>query len=185
MNENEFPNDALTDALRRQAMAERPAFSPELHERLVQSVHDERIAGSAPRPLRIGQWYAAAAAVLIACGLAAYVMRSQSVLPTIRSSPIVTNVTNPLPAPAADLGGIVTAQIWPPKLTVQLPSTEAGISLISQPRQAPPQQANNRASLPDMLFAMLQEPTTGANGALKDVMPPEISLLADVIGLKN
>ncbi len=66
-------DDPLRQHLRREAMAERPAFSQELHARILRHANATQDRSPAPqRPLRLG-WLplAAAAMILIALGLAA------------------------------------------------------------------------------------------------------------------
>jgi hypothetical protein len=176
---NDPTSDELADRLRREAMAERPPFSPDLHARILRQVRAERPAGNSMRLFPMAGHFAAAAMILLACGLAArWQYRSHSAAPAHQNAPIAVITTEAPPADSSALtlnvGGIFSTPFEPRKLDVRLPVAGADISLISvdvttdEPAAIPA-----RPGLPEWLLSVIAQPASSANVALADVVPAD------------
>lgn len=188
--------DPLADRLGREAMAERPAFSPELHHRILKRVRGERLFVKSPQRFWPGRWptIAAAAAILAVSGLIAFwIARSHSAPVPNPPASVVENVL-PLPpkaqepsisaAPASvavsvNLGGVLSARLFPPEISVSLPTVS--ISLLSQPPEAQAAPSTTLPGSPDRLLESLLEPMSSAQVALIDVMSPIIRVLIGLL----
>lgn len=108
MNTNLTETD-LAKCLREDAAADSPAFSPLLHERIMQRVRSAARLPAEPRRTLPMPWLlglAAAAAVALAIGLPALLRPSK---PPTQPPPVAATPVNPLPSPAA----IVETQVAP------------------------------------------------------------------------
>jgi hypothetical protein len=195
------PLDPLADSLRREAMAERPQFSPQLHQRILRQIHDQHLAAdeesaiTAPRSFGRGRWLAAGAAAAIIMGFLAispWLMRAHPTMPggskttvqTIPQPPIQPQSTTSSLAAAErplNLGGILYARLLPPGVTVCLPESITGAP--SAPERVAAQPANPTAppGSPEWLLAAIEEPAQrAATAASADVIPPEARLLIEL-----
>jgi hypothetical protein len=163
---DDLSGDALGQRLRREGMAERPAFSEELHRRILDGI-DGRLVKRIVWP----RWVAAAA-VLMLCGWAAIALRpvhhaTLTVGPT-EIVGVVPQAAVDVPAPriTVEFGGIVSGQLWPPRITVN--------SQISEPVDAP---VGPRLGSPEWMLACFEEPARSAQAALADVAPANVGTL--------
>jgi hypothetical protein len=163
--------DPLADTLRRQAMAERPAFSEELHHRIMDSAKQPSGLGGRRSLLAI------AASVILAAGIWAASQFMQSPPPAV----VVANVS-PNHAVAAvpasldmsvDINGIVSAGFFPPQVHIDLPIPANSTEPESDDAPA--------ANSPDYAIAGIQDPTSSAASALMDVMPQDFRLALDLL----
>jgi len=175
------PGDPLADRLRSEAMAERPGFSVELHDRIIGRIGQAESAVGTDGGAGIGRRVAIAAAVIIAVGLGAilvgYLHRTTpgNYRGTIARSVVGPEPngmpTNLLPVPLAiDFGGVLTARCWPPEVVLRMPM--ARTSVESGAAQAAP--AIGLPGSPEWLLAQLDEQTNNAQTALADVFPAEV-----------
>jgi hypothetical protein len=177
-------DDPLRQHLRREAMAERPAFSRELHEQILRHVQTAQDSSTLPQRRLSVRWLplAAAAMILIALGFtAAWLIKPK---PALSPPHLVVDVPNvddhPSPLAAAelhtatartlawaddfsrgDLRGVVTLKV--PLLPAQLVSPSHPVS--SQMTRRPPRR-------------LLNMPTT--QQVMDEVLPPEVKLLLTV-----
>ena len=200
MNNQNESSDPLADRLRREAMAERPAFSPELHEQILRSFPSSGAPGEgeggglfgpfelrsppqpspgvpgegAWQPARFVRWSAAVAAIIL---LGLTLMHSHHTTPTNPPVEIAKNIPVTPSQPdfsidsSIDVGGVLSAKLWPPEIAVSLPSTDA-------PTPSQPAVASIDSS--DSLLATLQNPTQSATSALVDAMPPSVRTLIEM-----
>jgi hypothetical protein len=163
---DDLSGDTLGQRLRREGMAERPEFSEEFHRRILDGIDGREVKRVVwPR-------WVAAAAVLMLCGWT--VVR---LLPAHRATVAVgpTEIVRVAPQPVVDVpapritvefGGIVSGQLWPPRITVN--------SQISEPVAAPIQP---RLGSPEWMLACFEEPERSAKAALADVVPGNMGAL--------
>jgi len=173
--------DPLAERLRHEAMAERPEFSEQLHHRTLQDIRRERLAGDAarqsPRGPLIWRWLAPLAA---AAAIAAYVLtapwlaRSHRGIAPDAPGTIAENSAPPATADLSlNLGGIVYERLWPPGVTICLPTGLAGASPAAEPAAAQPAAPAAQPGSPDWLLATLDGPARNATAVLADLLPPE------------
>jgi hypothetical protein len=199
--------DPLANRLYRDAMAERPSFSPELHQRIVQRLRAERFASKSPsQSLKLGPWWLPRAAAV-----AAVLVVLVSVLPWVihphrpaANPPPVIIASNPPPSPTAlpanwqlpsipqppandaltiSLGGVLSARLSASGVTIRLPATDA--SVASVPQRPVRERSSSSTALglpgsPQWMLARLEEPTISAKTALAGLVPPEVLILADL-----
>lgn len=168
MNRND---DSLEARLRREAADERPAFSRELHSRMMNQISAERSA-------RKWRWPALAAAAAIVLGVTFYLLnepltpeRAEVVQTTegISSEPLV------IPDLSVNVGGIISAQLWPPGVGLELP-VDLGGKATANESQSPAIQKEPQGA-PDWILAQLDEPSNSAQAALASALPPEVRVL--------
>jgi hypothetical protein len=198
-NDNRMDQE-IADRLRREAMAERPPFSPALHDRIMQQVHGESSAGNAPMRIPAGRRLAAAAvaaAILLACGLSIYwALCQQSAPSSYDPARIVSAVNRPeidlrQPAEAAEqdssaltvnFGGIPLGSFQPQGMLLRLPVAGTNIPLVSVQVSADTATIPVQSDLPEWLLALLQEPARNANGVLADIIPADVRQLLGLDG---
>jgi len=192
MNEDdrETMDDAMGARLRDEATAERPAFSPALHQRVLNGVRSE---AAATTTMMTRQWpwpRAIAAGVVVAIGIGLVVTvvarrqrREGASLPTVaravpaapaREARSLTEVAAAVTRPV-NIGGVLSAQLWPPEIGVRVPGITGGTEDVSAqsptPAKSPPPAPPGS---PEWLLARLQAPTERAAEVFGDVMPPEV-----------
>jgi len=192
------PLDPLADSLRREAMAERPQFSPQLHQRILRQIHDQHLAAdeesaiTAPRSVGRWQWLAAGAAAAIIMGFLAispWLMRAHPTMPSGSKTTVQTIPQPPIqPQPTAsslaaaerplNIGGVLYARLWPPGITVCLPESITGAPPVPERVTVQPADPTAPPGSPEWLLAAIEEPTQSAtSAALADVLPPEAQFL--------
>jgi hypothetical protein len=178
--------DALAERMRREAMEERPAFSMELHRRIVSAARGDRMRiGS--RPVEAPRWPAVAAAALAACALAAFWATRWHRAPlanppgTILSNDARSGEPSPNVASLTiDFGGIFTADVTPAGIAMSLPRMDQA------PATAPSATLRDGAGdgvrdgaialpgSPQWLFEALAAPTGSGAAEFTDVLPAEM-----------
>lgn len=175
------PDDALADRLHLCAMAERPAFSAELHRRVTATLVREAISGGAG--LRNKRWARTAAAVILAAliPLVWWSLRSGRKHPSPRTIVRVEPSHHDGSAPTDDTASVpgsvhlISATLWPPALMVRLPisaSFKAPTPAVKDPPAATP--PIELPGSPDWLLAALQQPEDRALSAVDQVVPPHL-----------
>jgi hypothetical protein len=191
MNQNE---DTLRDQLHEEAMAERPPFSSEVHQRIMQRVRNSQSVSKSLPPMRPSRRLeVAAAAICIAAGVLSLTWGVHSI--HTRALNTVLKITgNPQPKPdlaaapptsiplTLNIGGIFSARLWPPELSVRLPISGAG---RLPPAQQLPAPSYDPPGSPEWLFARLEQPATSAQMALADMIPPDLRALAGLAKLRQ
>jgi hypothetical protein len=184
-SDTDVPRDPLADALRREAMQERPAFSADLHARMLHGVREPQRGLRMPRPLAFPRWIpvAAAATLFIAITVAAsWVMRTRAT--SKAALPIVSNQKS-VPANRViamadihtatsrtiDLAGQFSRGAWPPPLTVRLPVARAGSA---------PAKQNRPVDSPKWVLADLTHPSAETQDRLNQAIPPEVKILLSI-----
>jgi hypothetical protein len=81
-----------------------------------------------------------------------------------------------------NLGGIVSARIWPPRISMGLPLVVANAPVAEE---LPAQTTLAPLGSPEWLLARFAEPASGAQAALIDLMPPEMHALAGQTGFQQ
>ncbi len=190
------PRDPIADRLHREAMAERQPVSPALHRRILQHVYGEPLASQPRWNDRLWLWLPKAAAAALA---AAVVWTGWSTLRSHRPStpnvgpPMVENVLLSAPSvqqppiaaaqrPVAlsiNVDGILLARVWPPQICICLPIAE--ILPSPQPLQTRSAPSISPPCSPQWLLAKLQEPTSSAQAAIVDLIPPNLLELAELV----
>ena len=190
MNQNNDSPDGQTDPLieqlRQDALADRPAFSPELHQRILRHVR-----AAQPRTqtaVRYWSRIAAVAASLLICLWVAH--RPHRTIPAGKPE-VAQRVSIPtsMPQPMVSAGpfipselhikGLVSATLWPPEIQVELP---INLAVAQVPE---PQPVAESAGLPQVLLNALQQQTNDANAALSGVVPANLrDLLVEVRSAK-
>jgi hypothetical protein len=184
--------DPLADRLRSEAMAERPAFSRELHLRVLERVRETKLATEMPRGIGKGRWLAIAAAVLIvaAAGLTAFQITHLQHLPgqtrslplgdqTPRSSALQPVLSNEVPSTFLAVGnaGVFSARLWPPEITLSLPIARSSAPPISEHSPATAEAVISLPGSPDWLLDKLQEQTSSVQSTLVELIPPQARAL--------
>lgn len=182
-------DDRLGDHLRRAAMDERPAFSPELHRQITERLEADARWGRARS--RIGLWLGAAAVVLLTSGLFFY-MRIISpsarlnfaTTPHEKSSPPKPQVREPsaelTDQRAVDQDGshLISARLWPPALMVQLPLPgRVETSNITEDSSSPPPPTVALPGSPRWLLSALQAPEDRALSSIRQSLPAKLGEL--------
>ena len=179
------PSDPLAERLRDEARADRPRFSPQLHERIVQHIRYQIEADDARHTLRTHRLvrYAAVMAILATFLTVSWKLRSHR--PSVPTPPNVvvkkdfeprTSHVKPIPGSLEfQIAGVASADLLPPCIEFQMPS----FNLSSSPRpDAPPTVADSMPSgLPERLLSGLRNPAVNAGDSLKDLIPPNFRLL--------
>ena len=170
---DELPDDPLMDRLRREARAERPPFSAELHARIVREVKNGDAASLklAASPF-FGGWlvFRVAAVVILGVGLTAiwemHLRRGaagNSVV--IDRTPKVERGGRPVAIfSPIDIGGVVSARLFPPEVRIQLPVIGGAALPESEDSQAEP----------SSVFEPLDTPADSAARAIADMVPPSL-----------
>jgi hypothetical protein len=188
------PRDTLADRLRGEAMAERPEFSPELHNQILDRVRQTDQAVTLPDGMGDRRWRSIAAAAVIAAafGLTALWIEHSHRSPTRNNSlPVVDRLPlllpNAIPTAivaevprasfAVNIGGVFSARIWPPQIIVNLPIAQSLAPRLQEPLSIQSAPATGLPGSPEWLLARLQEPASSAQAALVDVIPPEVRIL--------
>jgi hypothetical protein len=196
---NDDPRDPLAGRLRREAMAERPQFSEQLHERILRQIHEEPFPDGpeiafAPVTSSRNRWRwlatgAAAAAIAGLLAISPWLMRRHPPssdetttiargIPLSRTNPPLTAASFAAAEHPVNIGGILYARLWPPGVTVRLP--ESINDALPAPQQAEVQSSNPTAppGSPEWLLAAIEEPAQNeASSALSDAIPPEARVL--------
>jgi hypothetical protein len=170
-----FSPDALAEALRREAIDERPAFSMNLHSRIIESVNGSGAEKSSRRS-RVRWWSAAVAAALVigAGAWAAWMNRPQTADPTqvIARGP-TTDVPGVRPRPI-DLRRLVRQEYLQARLVVPIDPALLGLTAdAAQPTTTP---AASPPPFPKGLIAAFR-PRDDAKLALSRLVPPEVRIL--------
>jgi hypothetical protein len=76
-----------------------------------------------------------------------------------------------------NLGGIVYERLWPPGVTICLPTAITGDWPSAQEPAAPPAASSAVPASSDWLIATLDEPARNATAVLADLLPPEGRIL--------
>jgi hypothetical protein len=181
------PTDRLAERLREEASANRPQFSQQLHERILNHVHDQNEADESLRTLRTHRVFRYAAAVAI---LATFLAVSWKVRTRRTSVPVPQNAvvkkdfgprTNPVkPSPGAlefQIAGVLSADLLPPRIEFQTPSFN--LSAVPRPNDAPSVAVADAmpSGIPERLLSGLRNPAVSASDSLKDLIPPNFRLL--------
>jgi hypothetical protein len=184
MNWNDEPTsegEGLGEKLAREAMAERPPFSAELTQRILDRL--DREGSASPRSWR--KWAIAAAAMLALSGVIWLMVYGAHEHPVIvKNIPRPPAGTMPMDLPSMDLSidfsGVLSARLIPPEITVASPVTETAAA--DAPESQPDQSVTSSAvaDSPQWLVAAITSPASSAQAALAEVMPPEIK---DLLGL--
>jgi hypothetical protein len=190
--------DPLANALRHEALSERPEFSEPLFYQTLQQIRRERLStdgrqaqGALPRGPAIWRWFipaAAIAAIALFIPLLSRSLRSEK----SDAPPIIAQIT-PQPADntatagfSMNIDNIVYERLWPPGITLSLPTVAIGTTPPAASDQPAPQGAATAAlpGLPDLLFVSLGESAASATAELADVLPPEDRFLIGLVGLQ-
>jgi hypothetical protein len=190
---NDNPNDELANRLRREAMAERPAFSHELHERILQQLDNEPQREGPSLSIKLALFAYAAGTIFIAAGLMFYWASQRNADPTKD----IANIERPHSYPAPQSNGLDIASLntqltdllssnpWPDLISIPFPSASDDAVASPDIQSEPPAPPAHQQGLPEILIAMLQEPATHADGSLADLMPPQVRDLAGLVGFQN
>jgi hypothetical protein len=187
------PDDPLLHRMHREAMAERPAFSSELHHRILKGVRDEHLGIKSYPGFRPGYWpkIATAAAILITFGLTAlWISRSYRSLVPNPSVRVAKSILPSLPqaqqlqtpsgvasfAASVNFGGILSASLWPLEIRITLPIPDVSPPSESVETQVAP--STVFPGSPERLLDGLQETTDSAQMALTDMVPPSMRAMA-------
>ncbi len=191
--------DRMIDRLRDEAMAERPLVSADMHRRIMNEVHRERMTGErlAGERRQLWRWLpgsAVAALVAIAVVAGAWSWRLHRELIAKRPISVVTNVVPsapaaehiapPLQTPVAvsiDVGGVLFARVWPPQVRIKLPVGDGSAAPGSVESSSATPAA--RAGSPEWMLAGLQAPASSAQATLVDLVPPNFRALAGLVSL--
>jgi hypothetical protein len=163
--------DPLAARLRREALAERPVFSSELHEQILERISQ---TSAAPQRAQISRRWLMPAAVAAAILVGLSLIHSRPAAPTNPPLEIAKNLPDAPAMPnfsmdsSVDLAGVVSAKLWPPEVAVSLPSTDA--TPPAPVAEAPADSSNS-------LLAAFQNPTQSATSAVVDAMPPSVRTL--------
>ena len=185
MNANQEIHDRLRKQLADEAIAERPAFSPAMHNRMMLAIQQSESVRQ-PSSFTANRWLmGAAAGLLFATGVVFFAERdrvavSQPPLAMMdgqlhpnesRSSPDVTEVSSKPVGLNFNVGSIISAQTLLPRFSIRLPinfgnaATREEVASLPVP---PP------IGSPEWLFARFQEPANRAQAAMAELMPPNM-----------
>jgi hypothetical protein len=181
MNRSEFENrDPLADRLRQEALLERPGFSRELHERIVQRIREEKWIIDPVRSPWFGRRLAIAAAVLLVASIGAWMLRPRQLPGPPPSADNSQQAQVPALAsadsPGVEIPGVLSARLWPPEIAFGPPVADA---TDSKPADEPATESRAPVDGPQWLIARLQTPAASADDALADLLPPD---LGDLLG---
>jgi hypothetical protein len=185
MNQND---DSLRDRLRANAMAERPPFSADIHQRIIRNIRNPLPVNESSRRIKVSAWLiAAAAAICLSVGTLFTIRlvnsRRVSSVKIVVNPPILASDARQASFPLTlNIDGIFSARLWPPELAMRLPIAAQG--LLPQPEQLPAP-SYDRPGSPEWLFALIQQPATSAKMALADTIPPDMRALAGLAKLRQ
>jgi hypothetical protein len=189
MNQNE---DTLRDRLHEEATAERPPFSPELHQRIMRNVRNPQRLSLSSWRIKPSRWLvAAAAAICFSAGALSIIRLVISHRTSVPGPPAQIAIIPPTVTPSAptasiplnlNVGGILSARLWPPELAMRLPIS--GVGHLPPAEQLPAPSYDPPGS-PEWLFARLQQPAISAQMALADTIPPDMRALAGLAKLRQ
>jgi hypothetical protein len=175
--------------LHQAAMAERPAFSPEIHQRIMHGIGKAESHRQSSRTNLTPWLVGAAAMLLLSAGVTSVNWWIRSHRLGERTSTATTagnrrtGAPIPTPAPAAsppsaqpiqlaiNLGGVISARAWPPQVSIGSPT---GAADVPAPEQLPVQPIDSPLGSPEWLLARLQQPASSARAALLGLMPPSL-----------
>jgi hypothetical protein len=180
-------DDDVRRKLHQAAMAERTPFSPEIHQRMMQGIHEPKLLPPSSRT-NLAAWLTRVAAVLfLLAGVASislWIHAHRSPAPTPAGAIVRDLPTSaPTPTPAAtplsgqpiqlaiNLGGVVSARAWPPQISIGSPIVAAD---VSTPEPLPVQPIDSPLGSPEWLLARFQQPASSARAALIGLMPPSL-----------
>jgi hypothetical protein len=171
-------DDPLGQQLRREAMAERPGFSPRLHDRFVAGLRSGRQI--APWQGYLPKLAAIAAAILLIVFVLAEV-RTKKVISTVDKSisspvlnpPVIALVKQPplaqfvMPQLTVRVPGLFTETLWPPRIALDLQHAQApSESATADTDEATP------THLPDWIVAQLNRMAGDCTTPIQQVIPP-------------
>lgn len=172
--------DQLDTQLHDQAMAERPAFSTEIHDRIMRGIRSDAIhRRSGWNPL-----LAIAAGILIFAAM----ISMRWLLPARPQVVAMKNVSNesappPLPiSPLPDqpirltlnLDGVLLLRISPLEVSMTSPIFSSDADKMEQPGT---QETSEPIGSPQWLLTRMQQPVTLAQATLADLLPPDVQRL--------
>ena len=180
------PHDAMARRLRAEALAHRPAFSPQLHDRILNHIHGQAAAKPPHMAFRARQIvrYAAAIAILAVVLAASWRARPRRtsmpsnvvVKKNVQPRPQAPDVSSTPPSLEFRIAGVASGNLLPPRIEFQLPSLD-----LPRPDPQPTAINSTSADLPDRLLSGLRTPVASANESLTDVIPPNFRMLFPLV----
>lgn len=180
-------SDALRERMRSEAISTRPAYSADFQGRIMDAVRAER--GLSARRKQQQLWnssLAVAAGIALIVGVSTVWLR---VSPQTPKSPDRITAVNTVPKgrpvvslaelpTSVEVGGFITAKVWPPEIAVRLP----GVVPIRSNRSDAKTEVATAAQpvgLPEWILGKLDVPANKAQLALKEALPPGMRALLE------
>jgi hypothetical protein len=187
--------DPLRDHLREEAEAERPVFTGKRHRRIMRHVRDLLAVSDLPRRMMVSRWLmGAAAAICFMVGVTFFRVHhisSHLAAPRIAISPhpvlspvAMTEPVN-LPSLTIDFGGVISARLLPPEISVRLPGIDSGVLLREEATSGAQTADTERLASPEWLLDRLGEPARRSLASLSGVMPDNVQALAAMAKLQR